>query len=483
MRFTLLMRLTVGNVAILLLVILLGIYVSFNLNHLNRLIRGTAGDGTTISQMENLREALFSQASFEKKFFIAFDGDYLKKYWELHEILVKYLIVGASRMDTPRKKKLFAEARQLYDEYVALFKAETDLIARGKKTPGIRNSRRNDEILDGIHHRMTQIITLVGVDRENKLQSSSDISIRIFEITVFTGVLIVAFGILISFLTSRSINRSIVLLQRKTKEIANGNYIKIPSLRAPPEILELAEDFNHMSAKLKKLDEMKIDFINHVSHELRTPLTAIKEASGMLLEGTYQNSPDKQLQLLTITKEECDRLIGSVNRLLDHSRIEAKMMEYRFKKCSLAPVMQRSVLKLAPIARGKKIRLELIPLPELPSVRIDEERIGQVMENLIGNALKFTSEKGQITIQATRFNRDKRFIGIAVTDTGAGITAEGLEVIFNKFSRIESGGQTTPGSGLGLAITKHIIEDHGGEIWVKSEPGKGSTFFFVLPVA
>ncbi len=308
-------------------------------------------------------------------------------------------------------------------------------------------------------------------------------STRVLDMTVFTGVVIIAFGVLISFANARSINRSIVMLQKKTREIARGRYAGIPALGGPPEIQALADDFNRMSIKLKQLDEMKIDFINRVSHDLRTPLTAIKEASDMLMEGVYADSPEKQHHLLAITTEECGRLIRSVNRILDLSRMEVKMMEYRFHPCSLMPLIQHSVLKLAPLARTKEIELELSPVPDLPAVNMDEERIGQVLENLIGNAIKFTPNKGRVRVQAAPMSKKHDGVGVAVTDSGPGIPPEDLEFIFDKFSRVSSDGQTATGSGLGLAIAKHIIEDHGGRIWARSKPGSGSTFVFVLPVA
>jgi two-component system sensor histidine kinase GlrK len=273
------------------------------------------------------------------------------------------------------------------------------------------------------------------------------------------------------------------LLQKKTKEIAQGKYEKIPPINAPPEIKALADDFNTMSDKLRSLDEMKVDFINHVSHELRTPLTAIKEASSMLMEGTYNDDADKHHQLLTITQEECERMINSVNRMLDLSRMEANMMEYRFIKCNLMPVIKHSVKKLIPIARRKNIHLDLKPSPELPAVKIDEERIGQVLENLVANALKFTLNGGRIIIQAVQLNSRKNFICVAVSDTGVGINAEHLQIIFDKYSRVQADRHKAKGSGLGLSIAKCIIEDHGGQIWATSEPGKGSTFYFALPVA
>lgn len=480
-ELTLLKRLTAGYVVILLLVIFLSVYVAYNLNQLNRLIRGTAADGITINQMEQLREAMFSLASFEKKFFISRDTDFREKFMEIRNYFNAELGSMAQRMHTESKRKQYADVRMLYDQYLALFYAEDQHVAAGGSFPSSDYESRNERIVDEINARLKGIVDTFRQDREKKLQASGSVSVRVLDMVLFTGVAIIALGVLLSFVNARSINRSIVALQRKTREIAQGRYISIPALGGPPEIQALADDFNRMSARLKQLDEMKIDFINRVSHDLRTPLTAIKEASDMLMEGVYADSPDKQRQLLAITKEECGRLINSVNRILDLSRMEVKMMEYRFQPCSLMPLIQNSVLKLAPLARSKEIELELSPVPELPPVHIDEERIGQVLENLIGNAIKYTPDKGRVRVQAAMMKKTREGVSIAVSDTGPGIPPEDLEFIFDKFSRVSSDGQSTAGSGLGLAIARHIIEDHGGEIWARSKPGNGSTFIFVLP--
>jgi len=482
-KFTLLKRLTLGYVVILLLVILLGVYVSLKLNQLNRLIRGTAIDGKTVTQLEHLRDSLFSQVSFEKKFHISKDEDFKQKFWELRTLFTKGLTNNLYRMDTSRKLRLYNETRQLYGQYVVLFEKENERMAHGYATPSNAYTAQNESLVDGIALRLNGIIMIVQSGREEKIISSSLISARVFNMTLFTAILTVVIGTLISFFSTRRINRSIVLLQKKTKEIAKGNYVRIPSMKGPPEIKDLADDFNVMSEKLEEIDEMKIDFINHVSHELRTPLTAIKEASEMLLEGTYADAPEKQHQLLAITREECERLIRSVNRILDFSRMEAHMMEYRYQKSKLEPLLQQMVLKLAPIARNKNILIELKPMPELPLIRMDEERISQVMENLIGNALKFTPSSGHIIIRTAPYNQDKKFVCVAVADTGVGIPAESVKTIFDKFSRGKTNGHKVAGSGLGLTIAKHIIRDHGGEIWAKSAPGKGSTFYFALPAS
>jgi len=159
------------------------------------------------------------------------------------------------------------------------------------------------------------------------------------------------------------------------------------------------------------------------------------------------------------------------------------MMDYHLQESDMSAVLRRTVLKLAPIAQSRRLDLEIKPLANLPPVRMDEERIGQVIDNLVGNALKFTPPMGKVTIEARLVKNEKnRFIVTAIKDTGYGISSENLGEIFDKFKRIDRGRETARGTGLGLPIAKHIIAAHGGRIWVKSKPGKGSTFFFALPV-
>lgn len=166
---------------------------------------------------------------------------------------------------------------------------------------------------------------------------------------------------------------------------------------------------------------------------------------------------------------------------IDLSRMEAGMMSYKFRTFSLFPIIEKSTLKLTPLAQRKKIKIEMNIEDNLPLVRIDEERITQVIENLLSNAIKFTADGGKISISANK--NEGNMITVSVTDTGCGIPKEELEKVFEKFKRIESGWVAVRGTGLGLSIAKHIITAHGGQIWVESEPGKGSTFYFTLPVS
>lgn len=226
----------------------------------------------------------------------------------------------------------------------------------------------------------------------------------------------------------------------------------------------------------------KDEFFSNVSHELRTPLTAIKEASSMLFQGIYAHHPEKQHELFIIIKEECDRLILSVDSILDVAKIQSGMRSCCFQTLDIPPLLQKTLMNLEPIAGKKRIRMEFLCKSDIPRVRMDEEKIGRVLINLIGNALKFTPENGHITVSAVKDEKES-FVTISVRDTGCGIHSKDLDIIFDKFIRLRQTNNKTKGSGLGLFIARNIIADHKGKLWAESQPGKGSSFFFTLPAA
>jgi len=224
---------------------------------------------------------------------------------------------------------------------------------------------------------------------------------------------------------------------------------------------------------------MKADFFASMSHELRTPLTSIKEGTGLLLDGVGGETTEKQRKLLAILAEESNRLINVVNSLLDLSKMEAGMMTYDFESGNVDPLIRRALAEMAPLIEAKQIKLESRVEAPLPPVRIDPERILQVLRNLLGNAVKFTPKGGQVSVLAKPVHGK---LEVSVKDSGPGIPAESLISIFEKFSQgSHKGSHTRQGTGLGLAIAKSIISSHGGRIWAESQLGQGSIFIFVLP--
>jgi PAS domain S-box-containing protein len=232
--------------------------------------------------------------------------------------------------------------------------------------------------------------------------------------------------------------------------------------------------------RLKELDKMKSDFVSNVSHELRTPLTSIKGSVDNMLDGLTGSLNEKQVRYLVRIKSNTDRLSRLINDLLDLSRIESGRVEVRPARLPLTALAEEVAEYLKPLATEKLIRIE-VPSPD-PSATAwaDRDKVTQVLVNLIGNALKFTPKEGKVTVALAKNEND--YVQISVADTGPGILPEDANKIFSKFYQVTNIAKQKPrGSGLGLAISKALVEMHGGNIWVESEVGRGSTFYFTLP--
>jgi len=483
MQLTIFKRLTIGYLAIMFAVLFLGLYVTVKLNQLNLMTRDIiAVESTGITLAEGLLSALLSLRSFEKKFLVSKDYDFHNQFWKVEGKLSADLQRLAKLMDTAEKESLFAQVSAQYRQYISVTRTEFDSGVQGREaTQEVQEQKEG--LVGEINEKVRQIIHIAKLERNRKLEASRQITTRVSRVAAITVAVVILMGILVSFLNTRSINAPIHLLQEKTKEISKGKFEEVPTISSPPEIKELVDAFNLMCGRLRELDEMKADFISNVSHELRTPLTAIREASSMLIEGGFVRTPEKKEALLKIINEECERLIRSVNRILDLSSMEAKMTEYCFGECDIAQIVRETAYKFTPIGMRNQIHIGVdLPSP-LPNVKVDENRIAQVLENLLGNALKFTPRGGRVNVSAQVKDSEGECIEVSVSDTGCGIPEGDMKKIFEKFKRIDVGRASTSGTGLGLSISKHIVAAHGGKIWVESRSGKGSTFYFSVPVA
>jgi len=232
--------------------------------------------------------------------------------------------------------------------------------------------------------------------------------------------------------------------------------------------------------RLKELDKMKSDFVSNVSHELRTPLTSIKGSVDNMLDGLTGSLNEKQIRYLNRIKSNTDRLSRLINDLLDLSRIESGHVEVRPTNLPLTALAEEVAEHMKALAAEKLIRIEIPPADPKVTAWADRDKVTQVLMNLIGNAVKFTPRDGKITVALEKNGSD--YIQISVADTGPGILPEERNRIFSKFYQVANVDKQKPkGSGLGLAISKALVEMHGGKIWMESEVGKGSTFYFTLP--
>ena len=231
----------------------------------------------------------------------------------------------------------------------------------------------------------------------------------------------------------------------------------------------------------KEIDQMKSDFISLVSHELRTPLTSIIGFVSFILDGKAGAINDRQRNSLARVQRQSKRLAALINDLLDISRIESGRIQMDQAPISLLEIVTQRIEEIRPQADEKSIRLALTAPESAPNILGDEARMGQVFTNLVGNAIKFTPDNGEVNVKV---EADGNLLHVEVIDTGPGIPPEERQKIFDKFYQLSDiSTRQQGGSGLGLSISKSIVEAHGGKLWIDDgNQGKGSNFQFVLPL-
>jgi PAS domain S-box-containing protein len=246
------------------------------------------------------------------------------------------------------------------------------------------------------------------------------------------------------------------------------------------ELVELNKSLESANDRLKDLDQIKSDFLSTVSHEIRTPIAIIHEAVSLCLDGDGGKLQEKHSRYLNMAQNNIDRLTRLVTDLLDISKIEQNKLKLRKSSMDLWNTAQKIHNEYRPRAESKGIRLELDRQFSGDTLRFygDEDKIIQILNNLLGNAIRCSALGGQITI---RLIDEKDFVRFAISDTGIGISKENASKLFDKFQQIgRVDGPGYKGTGLGLAISKGLVEKHGGKIWIESELGQGSTFYFTL---
>ncbi len=256
------------------------------------------------------------------------------------------------------------------------------------------------------------------------------------------------------------------------KTIAAQAAIAIENARAYEQLRATAE-------KLREVDRLKTQFLANMSHELRTPLNSIIGFSRVMLKGIDGPLTDLQEADLTSIHESGQHLLRLITDILDMSKINAGKMELSFGEVDLTDVFETALGSAAALVKGIPVRLRKQIEPGLPTVWADAQRVRQVVLNLLSNAARFT-EQGEITLRA---GSEGDLVTISVTDTGIGIPQEAQAGLFEAFQQVDaSTTRRAGGTGLGLAISRSFVELHGGEMWVDSEPGVGSTFSFTLHV-
>lgn len=481
MKLSIFARLVISYLMLFCILAGISLYFIYHIDQFNKVIRSIVSNDTFVLEFSNrLSDVLLSEYRYDRKYLLLKDEvlyqSSLKAGNEFNELLQGALL----QTNSGKIKKFLIDTDTKHKIFMDLVKKERELLKSGTIYPSAIYLEKKKLISESLIEQLKKIrqsseqaalVKVVALDK------SGD---KVKTISIIISVIAVSIGLLVAFFITRSIKQPLDIMRAKTVEIAQANFERNLNITSPPEIAELASALNIMCHKLQEVDDLKSDFFSHMSHELRTPLTSIKVGTEMLLEGLGGELTQKQQHIMSIVAKESDRLIELVNSLLDLSKMEAGMLEYQFKPTDLASLVKKALESLAPLIEEKKIAINN-RIGNLQPVTVDQERILQVLRNIIGNAIKFNHINGEICIEATMKVNE---IEVAVKDTGPGIPKRDLERIFMKFQQvISSKGESKKGTGIGLATVKQVILAHGGKVWATSQIGKGSTLHITLPLA
>jgi two-component system sensor histidine kinase ChiS len=328
--------------------------------------------------------------------------------------------------------------------------------------------------------------------------------------TILLCLVALGVAIAIGILTSRRITRPILQLNQASFAIASGQLDQNVEFKGINELEKLANSFNSMAGQLqqsfekleqqneelKRLDKLKNEFLANTSHELRTPLNGIIGIAESLIDGATGELPQTTQTNLQLIISSGRRLANLVNDILDFSKLRHKNLELQLKSVDIRAITNLVLILSQPSAKSKSLQLINAIPTNLPPAEADENRLQQILYNLVGNAIKFTSAgtvevsakvvigHQSLVISPESLSNDKEQIAITISDTGIGIPSDKFYTIFESFEQAEgSTARVYGGTGLGLAVTKQLVELHGGEIRVNSKVGEGSQFTFTLPIS
>jgi signal transduction histidine kinase len=310
--------------------------------------------------------------------------------------------------------------------------------------------------------------------------------VNLQKVTLYTGLGGILLATLLSLLFSRSISRPLLEMNKIAQALAHGDYSQRVRVKSEDEVGALAYSLNYLGkelqekvAALEHLNQTRRDFVANVSHELRTPLTIMQGFTEALLDGMAKSEVDRQRYLENILAEIL-RLRRLVTELLDLRRMELGQMEMARKETSLAALAGHVVEKFQPVTAQKGVEIKRLFPKQLPAVFADPDRLEQVLVNLLDNAVRAAPKGGWVKLSV---QESESMLQVSISDNGPGIPPEEQSLIWERFHKTDrSRSRTGSGTGLGLAIVRQIVEAHGGNVEVVSEPGKGSMFTFTIPV-
>ena len=422
------------------------------------------------------RDAMPLMVRLEARFLVLHDPRFMTAWAERGERLEGSLVRLREYATSVEEVRLLDEASAAFERYRGTVGQIQVLIARGQRVRAMALSEGASRAL--AERVETTLDALTESMHADVLRAQAEVA-RL-EARTWSGVL-VAFGAAIglallgSGFVAHRLTQSLGTLSAATAAVAAGSFDERIAVDSKDEVGQLARSFNTMARELRRMEETKEEFFASVSHELRSPLTSIREGAHLLREKVSGPLNDKQRRLVEIISAGSDRLLGLVNQILEVSRLRAGVLPIQRVRLDLNKVVGRAVDELKPTADHTGVALERERQGEDFWLTGDEERLLQVVVNLVSNAIRFTRRGGHVIVRLVSTGGE---LEIQVEDTGIGIPAVELPYVFEPYRQAHA---DQGGTGLGLAIVRGVAQAHGGSVSVESQEGKGSRFTVLLP--
>lgn len=422
-----------------------------------------------------VRDTLLTMARLEARFIVLRDRRYADLWRESAAHARADLTRLADVVHAGPEGTRLAAARAAFEGYYATVLGEQArlLSSRGRATPlGDSPARRLGELVD------SELEALQQATYTRVLHAQAEVA-RL-ERRTWNGVVVAVAAALVLALVATAvialrITRSLRRLSAATAAVAAGSFRDPIAVSGRDEVSVLARAFNAMAERLRTHEKMKEDFFATVSHELRSPITSVREAAHLLAEEVPGPLTAKQARLVAIVRRSTDRLLRLVNQILDMSRLRAGVLPLEYMPLDLDWLIARAIEELRPQAEEARVAVARERIGTRFTVLGDEDRLVQVLVNLLANAVRFTPVGGRVTVRLVDAGPECE---IQVEDTGVGIPAAELPHVFETYRQAHPG---RGGTGLGLAIVRGLVHAHGGRVTAESQEGKGSRFTVLLP--
>lgn len=480
LRLSIFWRLVLTYLIIIVVMAGVNVYALFQIRELSGLSAEMASQHyPEIEAAKRLLASFYDQVQSQKKYLAVHAATFLEHFDQETKEFQRVLAQQYAKEFSLQGQQLLKEVERLQQQQIALFHAQLSPTASESEYGSTYDMR-----LEAIAERMSSALQgYIGLHEARISVGLNEARASSFEAEAVTQQLVLVallFGLGLAAVASYNILRPLRKLQAHIEQIGQGHFPSSLRIRAPSELRELGETVNWMGKQLQQLDDIKSEFLAHVSHELRTPMASIQEGTHLLLDGIPGPLTQDQRTTLRIMADSSRRLMHLISTILDLSKMEAGMMEYRFAPTDLKKIAEVSVNKIRLLADAKHVQLLVEAPNERHWVKADGGRIEQVLDNVLSNGLKFSPEGAVVKLTMIP-NSEDGFLLVSVSDAGPGIPAQEVPHIFDRFYQGRTKAKRAAvGSGLGLALAKRVVEAHGGRIWVESEVGKGTTVRFFL---